>query len=600
MASLDHKYSLATVSTAPFIFRSPLSSVLVAASGLTVTYNINYLIVGTDPVEQPYIQNWRSDYTQMIANNFQPWNVIRNYPESTGQLFINSLACEIDDNNSYWRSAKKNLWLETCNDAMPFYLSRVDLPDHIRLDNESKNLLFNGGLHLRSSAIFDIPDGWTTRFGYTTGLVSTYQSDSILGGSSVKLRATTGQKCYLGQHVEGTFAKGHSLCLSLFYKTSVHKNYDNVATQSGALLKMVILKEDGSHEVFQKELRIGTNYKWVRDYLTTELDHDARGVTVSIEVDNDGAQTLEYFIDAIQLEIGNRPTKFMRNGLDQPEFLRINKLLNKIPIEVESWAPVTTITGTTITSYHATGQETYKSSYHYLPSDKVLRETSLIPTSISFTTGVSGVTSVSTALHGLYVDNLENSIREKGWHVTGDSNFTTYPWPDLIDASGTHGISNRNITQRSLFDKFIQSTDNLYSTYTNCSTDPFMQASNYDLDIEAFTITEGKIWALCSESYTGTTRRVLKIMYPKFVNSTGDIQCIVDYPVTGLTTGGTVTSIGFLETDKNRILVTMTGNIPSTLSGSTIDLKYEYYWIDQSNRQVFLRDKPSNHTVVIT
>jgi hypothetical protein len=600
MTSLTHSYTLSTVATAPFTLRSSLSTVISAYSGLTVTRTLNYLVTGSDPVEQPYLYNWRSDYTQIIANNFQPWNVIRNYTESTGQLFINSMACEVDEMYSYWRSSRKNLWLETCNSSIPYYLSRTDLPDNVRLEGISNNLIFNGGLNLRSPSLFNIPDGWTTRFAYTTGLVSSYTSDSVIGGQSVKLRALNGQRCYFGQHVDGVFAKGNAVCLSLFYKTPVNKLFDTNEEQTGATLKMVVLKNDGSHETFSKTLRVGTSYKWVRDYLTTSLEHDARGITVSIEIDNDGPNTLEYYIDGIQLELGNRPTKFIRNQLDQPEFLRINKFLRKPAIEVESWDEAVTITGTTIGSYPATGYETSKTVYYGIPNDKILRETSLFPTSINHTTGVSGVTSVSTALYGVYADNLDSIIKEKAWAVTGNYNFTTYPWPDIIDASGSHSINNRNIIQRSILDRAIFSQDDIYSTYTDCSNDPFMLGSNYSLNIEAFTISEGKIWALCNESYTGTSQRVLKLMYPRFINGTGSLQCIVDYPITGLSTGGTVTSIGFLETDHNRILVSMTGNIPSTLSGSTIDLKYEYYWIDQSNRQVFLRDKPNNHSVIIT
>ena len=589
-----------TVASATFIGRRSLSSVSSAYYGLTKTNTLSYLITGQDIAQDNYLISWRSDYTQLIANNLQYWNAIRNYPNSTGQLFINSMACEIDNLYSYWRSTRKKLWLETADTSEPYLMVRMSLPDHVAISSQpTKNLLFNGGFDLRSSAIFNQPDGWSDLFTYTTGVVSLYENDSVSSGPSTRIYAAPGQRCYLGQKVETTLGKGNSVVLSAWYKTPVNTRADANLNIPGLRMVLKVLKDDGTYDISSKELRIGTSLKWLRDWIKLDLTSDARAFVVSFEINNTSAENIDYYIDSVQLEIGNYPTEFRRNSSDMPEHMRTLSTYPRSVFEVESWLPSYHRTGNSIAGYHCTGSENKKIANYQVLSQNTLRDQYVCPTAITVTTGTTGLTSIASSLNGLVTNNIEYNPYEKYWVIRGGTNFGTYPWPYSDDVTGNHYISNRNVVKKSLLEKQIFNQEEAYQTYTDCKNDSFMQGLSYDIEIEGFTISEEKIWAVCKESYTGITQRVLKIMYPRYFGETGSLQCIADFRLPELGTGGTVSSVGFLESDKTKLVVSMTGTIPATLSGSTINLKHDYFWIDGSRRQVFLRDTSEDRTVII-
>jgi hypothetical protein len=600
MALFNRSDRAQTVASATFVGRKNLRTSSAAYYGLTKSNQASYLITGQDISQESYLINWRSDYTQAIANNFQYWNAIRNYPESTGQIFINSMACEIDNLYYYWRSSRKKLWLETADSSEVFSLTRLSLPDHIVLNQRSsKNLLMNGGFDLRSSAIFNQPDCWTDMFGLTTGLVESYKDDSVSSGPCVRFLAGPSKNCYLNQKVALTLGKGNSLVLSVWYKTPVNSRADSSISLPKLNIIIKLMKDDGSYHITRKPLRSGTSLRWLREWVRVDAEHDIRQVEVSFELRNNSNETIEYYLDSVQLEIGTYPTEFRRNANDIPEHVRTYNIYTRPDFDVQSWGDSKSVTGQNIAGYYCTGTETKKTVYYPVIGQESITNYYLCPTDVSVATGTTGLSAIQTRLNGLYNNNLEYNPYEKGWLIISGNSLTTYPWPNQIDATGRHYIADRNISKQSILSTEIYDDTQVYQGYTNCNTDSFIQGVGYTGQIEAFTFGNEKLWAICKEAYASYTGRTLKIAYPRYYGDEGNIQCIADFRLPELGTGGNVTSVGLLESDKTKLVVSMTGTIPATLSGSTINLKYDYFLIDDSRRQVFLRDTSEDRTVII-
>lgn len=550
---------------------------------------INYTYTGLSPSHTGKTIGWRSDYTQLIANYYQDWNRIRQCQDSTGQYFINTIAMAIEESAEHWKSEQKNLWIDSANILQPWRIYRMGLPSYADLDKqETAQLLYNGGFKFEAVSRYNIPDGWTDNWSYSSGYIALDSTDSVVGGSCVKMRADSGETCYLSQKQDLLVPKNQQLCFSVWYKTIDDPSYSTVSVVK-PLLKAAVLQNDYTTLVHELELKRATSGVWVRDYLVFSGLQDIAAVTVGIHLENTGTTTgNNFYFDAAKLELGDYPTQWEHNIIDSPEWMKHQDEFFAPSVSVEMWGVTGYATGN-ITGYSVTGLVNQKIPFFYIPEAQKLLTNDLVPTRISWQVTTGSDIGLSNSVYGLFVNNIDTIPQEKGWRIVNSTGLQTYAWPHTDDTGIVYGIADPNIVKRTLPN--TKNVFDIYSRYTVSATDLQQTgAYGYSISYDAFTIKDDKIWLFAQEVYNGETATYLKILSPKAEYNKRYLELIKDYKLENFS--GRITSAGFLETDPPRMAVTYTGNVLT--SGAIIDLSYDYYTIDRKNRQVYFRGPVPN------
>jgi len=505
------------------------------------------------------------------------------------------MAYHVEEVSKYWDSERKGLFLETADINQSAYLSRIPIPDSIDLERTlNKQLLVNGDFSIDGPARYKLPSHWTTKFTHTSGIVEKYTGDSVSAGGSLRLHADTGQLAHIAQVVNLALPKSSKVTASIWYKNKIHTNYNGKESDSNAELRLSYVKRNGTVKTSTKKLESATAMKWRRDWITVELDDDAQRFEYSVELTPTGTIPKEYFVDGAMLEIGDRPTQFERSAFDVPEHVKGEGLFYASPVAVEAWSPPTEVVGDTLSNYPSTGNEIDKIHITPIADRNLFFDNGLVPTRLSVSSYTADHVSLSNKFFGIWSNDIEQSS-ERAWDVVGTSGFRdmlfSYTWPNKIDNDKSYLIADPGVTQETLVAHSVASVFDLFDQYTVSSRDLSTTGSDYELNIENFTIKYEKIWAVCKERYSGNTARILKVINPRTEYKNSYLETIADLTIadgTGAIHGG-VSSVGFSSTDADTLIIGLTGASMS-ISGHTVKMHKDYCYIDDQTRHIFTKE----------
>lgn len=579
----------------------------IPATPLNYETSINYQYTGNySPVLNDKIIGWRSPYTQIIANQYQPWHAIRNNPESTGQYLINSMAMFIDDANRYWNYNRKDLFLETADLSQPYQFGRVPIPDSVNIDKDfGKQLLVNGGFTFKGLSRYNLPYAWTDKFDYSNGTVECYNLDSVFGNGCVKMTAKQNTIAHISQSSDIIVPAGTNLTFSIYYKT--YNAYGFSDSNIKPKLQLKVTEEDGTIRTYSTPIPLSTNGNWSRVWLTKKIQRTSGRIECAVDIKNTSSTQFILFADGFMLEQNDHPTKFEPSVIDNPDWMKSYGQFGRSPISVEVWKNHTLRSHSVSQSFLATGIESEKISLYGINNPNVFRSEYLIPTRLETIelTGLFSTTSITNKFYGINAYSGDTVAREVAWDIytTGglSNSLYRYVWPFRDEVLNVYTIADPDVNQGVVRIDSANNEFDLYSKYTVSNTDDFSRSFGYNLNIEAMTIKHDKIWAVCTESFSGSTNRILKIINPNTEQRKTYVESYVDLVIsTGAGLTGSVTSVGFVNDNVDIMLLTLTG-IHLSFSGQLVYPKKDYFYIDRDRRQVLTRElySGSNDKVVI-
>jgi hypothetical protein len=562
---------------------------------------VNYNYTGEPFGENLKTIGWRSPHTQLIANGYQYWNRIRNSPDSTGQLFINSIAQSLEEVNGYWTRERKEMYLETADPAQVRRFGRIPIPDHIDLEkNLNKQLLVNGSFSNAGLVRYNLPDNWTDRFDYSTAEMNLYTTDGVAGGQCMKVSVGDGERAYLGQKNNIVAPIGTKFTASIWYKGIVSPEYTGTDQYTGNL-NMRVTRQDSTVITYQEPIKASTDSKWTRVSVTKKMQSDIGAVEVSIELENNNVDRMTWLFDAAMLEQSDYPSIFEGNLVDNPEWMRSQGQPIRRSTNVEVWG---TLTGSPLTGIHnfqSTGHEIAKFPAYQIGNSRDFSNLNLLPTRLSVLnlTGSTSLVGISNLFYSISSE-VDEPPREMAWDIvltgTDRRKVFRYTWPFRDDVKDEYffadpGVNQATIRMDNAFDEFDG-----WHRYTVSATDQHQSGFSYDLEIEAITIKHQQLYAVCKETYSGQTNRVLKIVNPRTERNKTYLEVLKEVSLnTGGDVEGVCTSVGFVDDDSSEMLLTLTGRKTVggdylVYSGQLVNLKYDYFYVDSSRRQVLTRE----------
>lgn len=579
----------------------------IAATPLGYQSSINYGYTGVySPVLNDKIIGWRSSYTQIVANQYQPWHAIRNCPESTGQYLINSMAMFIEDINRYWNDSRKELFLETADPAQPYRFGRVPIPDSVETERDlNKQLLVNGGFSFKGLSRYNIPYAWTDKFNYSNGTVECYNLDSVFGNGCVKMVCKQNEISYIGQSSDLIIPAGVNLTFSIYYKT--YNSYGFNIAGITPKLQLKLTEDNGTITTYSKTIPQATNGNWNRIWITQKVQKTCGRVECSVNIKNTSTTQLIMFADGFMLEQSDHPTRFESSIIDNPDWMKYHGQFGRSPLSVEVWNNHTLRSHSVSGDYAATGIESQKICVYGVNNPRVFASEYLCPTRLEsqYLTGSFSTTSITNKFYGLNSYSGDTAVREVAWDIYPTGNrqdlLYRYVWPFRDELLNVYSIADPDVDQGVVRIDSANNEFDLYSKYTVSNKDAFSRSYGYDLNIEAITIKHDKIWAVCTESFSGVTNRVLKVINPNTEQRKTYVENIVDLVIsTGAGLTGAVTSVGFVDDNVDTMLLTLTGN-HLAFSGQLIYTKKDYFYVDRDRRQVLTRElyTGSNDKVII-
>jgi hypothetical protein len=522
----------------------------------------------------------------LIANSFQDWNAIRNCDNSTGQFFINSLAFNIEHAANYWKTFRKELFLDTADLSQVDYVGRIGMPDYIKLDKfDDKNILSNGAFEYSTTARLNLPEAWTDKWSYTTGEVFYTNEDSLVAGGVVKIVSPVGAISCIAQTQQIVLNRGTNLTLSVWYKNDISS--DRNSSTPYAYLKLLTVNDSGHTYEYKTPLNIGTNLNWNRAYVTQVLTEDIGKVEARVEIESSeqfGDTNNWYYIGALQLEKSDYPTSFSHKSYDVPEWMRHMEVYTRPSFSMVRIYDREGVIGYDDLTPTCTGVLIKSHPVHYIEDRNLFLDNGLVPTRIEeiYTTG--GTSATSNNILGIFASPLYRP-REKGWALWGNTGFFTYEFPNQEDTGRFYNIADYGIDKLPTNNNFAFAQQDLHLKRTVSSSDPQQTGLGYSLDLKTFTINKGFIWAIGTETYTGSTINVLKIIDPKTEYNSTYLEVVRDFR---LEYSGVPTAVGFVTNTPNQLVVSLSGN--PAYSGCLINLYYDYFTIDRETRQAFTRE----------
>lgn len=574
-------------------FRSILDGTFTVSipTRLTSYITSTYIYTGVDVTVTGKLIGHRSDYTQLIANGFQDWNRIRNCQDSTGQFFINSIAISLEEVNEYWNKRKKELWIDTADKFEPWKISRIGIPSYIDLDNtQSPQLLHNSNFREITAVKAETPAGWTTLNSDDT--VTVDYTDSLFAGPCVKFDGRIGTLSYIGQSQDIFASKNEEFTFSVWYKNFEEKSFDTYADGTPQL-KVSVLYGDNTTETFTTYLSNHTNGEWVRGHITFSGIYDIGRITVGVILHHTGFYyDRVYYFDGFQLEKNNKPTPWKPALTDSPEFIKIHGQFYQPLMTVESWQDNGTRLGI-ISDFYCSGNLQINTPIYYIADSRLLLSRDLVPTRISVSGTNEEIVAYSNNIFGLYINNIDPP-QEKGWRISNNQ-LLEYAWPNISDTGRIFYLAEPCLDNRPIKLQSSISQFDLFYSYSKPSQDAAILANDYDIEYNAFTIKNNYIWLACKETYKNDVFNVLKIINPKTEYNKDYLEVIKDFKIP---MSGDISDIGFIDSDPPQIYINLTGN-NLIYSGAVINLYYDYYSIDNVNRQIYTRESYTGNQYVI-
>jgi hypothetical protein len=528
----------------------------------------------------PAQDGWWSYWTQAVGNAYPLWHAARRNAIGMTQTFLNHLGMGLESAQREFVKFRKNLYVGSADLFQPERAYRLPINKKLRTDIadlEQYNLLLNSDFSLHGPSRYDMPAFWSSRGTATTGTVSSYSANALTGSHCVKMEAAQGEECYLHQSMPAQMGQTTADVQDLWVTGSAWVLIPQPATYEDATGELVlsILYENGTGTVEKTTLPTNTVGAWKRVTVTKQATARIVSVDLMVHVQNDASGTLEVFVDAMQVETGERARPWMPNPASMPWWWDVLPLppiyLHAIDAGTER-----SINGVTYTEY---------------PHTRVW---------------------VTTAQEDWWDSALPTRVGDLVASVAGYNYTTRNVWgfvaePDARLRFTTKFVVNSNkvnlvqkLTPADVMYEFQlaeQFLDNdLRTRYAVWEEED----ASFSRTIEALTIHRDRLWLVALETYQDTTRRVLKVCRPhsnSYVLADVDLpnylEVIQDFSLS--TASGSCTDMAFVDGQDNLMMLVIDA------TEYELPLYYDYAYFSGSRiNELLLRHEYSGDSLVLS
>lgn len=512
--------------------------------------------------------------TQEMANLFPRWHDIRHNQGGYGQEFVNAWGITFDWMKQEYARFKRQLFLESAEYETPDKFAHAAVGDFLLEPKLFKNVLGNACFSSRGLARKNTPMWWDMMRGETTGTAELVTSPVMFGTHSLKMHCAVGENAYARQTAVAELEGNRWITASLWYMAPVPTG---VLTADGrAKLEINVIYLDGTADYAYVNLNLATNGDWVRAQVPLFLDKSAWAVSYTVRLENSGATPCRIYLGAAQLEMSRRATSWEPGNFVIPYVHDVFAPLRyfdafvdlgttEVTEEIVSGSPLTYAAGSGRALVQVTDQE-------QLWWD-------LVPDRGS-----------STAVTGdIPVARTRDSL---GWYAT----------PERERWETSFRIVNNKIEQYvTAIPAEIIAVWDIGEFWLDQDTSLRVGIDSANRTLEALCVFKEKIWVLCKEVEDGVTRRVLKVLNPhsrwpipeayEQALECLHLECMGDVDI-GLATG-TADYLGWVEANPDQFLIRVDG------SYYTVDLEYDYYYLDVERRQAILRHPYQGELVTV-
>lgn len=446
-------------------------------------------------------RGFESEYRQALANNFQPWNVIRSEPTATGQYLLNAMAMGVSEVNQFLKDARRNMYVSTADTLVRTHAYRCEVPQSIKFsDPEELNVLRNAGLSYLGQAWRNQPLEWQVVSG------EYYESDAYAGGGSIQLSPNG----YFYQIVSGEdFRKGQTYTAGIWSK-------GDGSGEAGNGQLTIAATGWGFTQSTSANIDLGTTGEWVQTTVSLTVTGEPR--TLKLRVDSTPTGDLDVLFSAPMMSEGDS-LRSWTPGLD---------VINGVDFRVWMAGP--------------TGESQQLIDLRPVQNDFQFFEDAL-PTRLETSPSVTG---------DVISDN----------YAPPEFEWTTDYWDCEFRVSGDYIERHSQRppydvwNQYSVLDRFMDNESNTgeYGYLTG-------EYDGFTRTLEALCVWRRRIYLVAKESYGGNTYRVLKVL--RWQGVANRLETITDLRV-GMDTGD-VSSVGFVDGRMDQMALIMSDSAEWTI-----------------------------------
>jgi len=568
--SPDILYSYGEVAVATMDVKYAYDASVLETTSVDVVYRY-----GTSEDRWPRQKQFWAYSTQELANLFPRWHDIRHNIGGMSQSLINAWGISFDWAKQEYARFRRQLFLESAEYEEPDKFAHAAIGDFLLNPRAPQNIIRNSDFGIRGLARRNTPIWWSTMKAETTGTAELVQSPVMVGSHSMKLHCDVGENAYVRQQRVLAVEGQRWMTGSIWYMAPVPTG---VLTADGrAKLELHIMYFDGTMDYAYVPLQLATNGEWVRAQVNLYMAKDVFAFTYTVRLENDGSEPCRIYLDAAQLEQSPRATKWEPAPVFVPYVSDEAIVIKYFDAFIDEGAA------------DATEEIVPGSPLTY--SAKRGRSLMQVATSEMLWWDLAPTRATTTAVTG---DTPDGRTREQfGWYTNVEREFY----------STGFRIANNKIEHYNMV-----VTGEVYAIF---DIGEFWLDEDHLLEIgiddtvtrtlEALCVFKERIWVLCTETTGGVTKRVLKILNPMsrwpipeaYDQNLPDLhlECIGDVDI-GLSTG-TADYLGWVESNPDQFLIRVDG------SYYTIDLEYDYYYLDVERRQAILRHPYEGELVTV-
>ena len=565
-------------------------------------YNFIYNIEASDHTTAQEIRGYWSDHTQIVGNNLPVWHAGRYSQTSNYQQVLNSYGMFHEENRSYYGNLRKNMFIGTA-ETDDIYSGHIcsypkETPDIA--DRQNPNLIYNSDFSIPGRALSDMPCGWSLdkSSGAIAKIDSTY---GLSAGNALKIQTDSGQYVSAYQSYNYSIPKGQDMVLSAMVNVPNNSSTVDTNASGSASLIMEALYIDGTVERSSVSIPLsttetgyletnltGTNTSvhisyWQRIYTDLNLQKPTAFIKCYINSDySNSTSDFLFYADCIQLEDGNRPTRWKKPVTDSTPWIYTD--YNYLPSEYTVYS-----NNTSDYSYSAIVLNSNTSYLHSRPKTTLFYTVDdeqfyyeAIPTrlvSVNTSTENGANKNINGYTAGVY-DTLISNIQ----YVVDpyDSSKIKKKSFELNDDYGSYSVAERDFFGTNPYEYTV-----LKDHYSSGNI-------TYNLDIKSLTFNGKNIVAFCKESLNSDIYYTFKFIKPHKAMTGTYFECVQDYRVsdstkdifTGIETGNVEFNfIGKLNGEKNKFIIEASNGIKYEAL-----FAYDYY-IDVGNGQFLTREK---------
>jgi hypothetical protein len=489
-----------------------------------------------------------------VGNLFPHWHKARHNPGGNTQQLINAWGMGLDDLRNRYSKFRKDLFIGTADLATPDVFYHGSVGDLRRVKkNRQKNLVSNPGFSVLGLARADMPIYWSKRGGTTTASVETISSPTFAGSYALQIQAEIGESAYICQRITTTIPKGIPITASIWYRNPL--DVDTISPDIGvSRIGLAILYADGSMEIADAPLLLGTGGRYVRASCTLSAQKTVFSMTLFVHIANTTGQTLTTQLGAAQVELSDTPSRFEYSQTARIPYVRDSEIPEP-PFDVY-------VETSEVSRRYMTYMPTFEDLWtEAIPSRAELTETDDIPTATQ-----------RTSLGWLSLTNTEDI--STSWRVANNK-------IEVYNSAISHEIFGAFDIAEFWLDDWYNDLVGVMSS----EEDP-----DFQREIETLCVFNNMLYVVCRETTASGTIRTLKIVNPRSLtvnpNAYEDdmemrLECVGDVDL-GIS-AGSADYLGTIDSDPATLLI----RIDDTYY--TISFEFDYYTYQERRGQVILR-----------